>query len=89
MLILPFPFSQAKALKLPVPTPTGWTAAFLASVLSVEALIVTYWIGLKLIPTLPVFGVLLVATAWTGRRALGEVRGRRLAAEKVAGGKTE
>lgn len=52
-------------------------------------MIVTYWVGLKLIPTLPVFAVLIVITAWTGRRALGEVRLRRLAAEKVEGGKTE
>jgi len=85
----PVPFPQAKALQLSVPAPKGFTAAFVASVVAVEALIVTYWVGLKLIPTLPVFGVLLVVTAWTGRRALGEVRQRRLAAEKVAAGKTE
>ena len=80
---------QAKALKLAVPKPTGYTATFLASVLAFEALIATYWIGLKLIPTLPVFGALTVVTAWTGRRALGEVRQRRLAVEKVQSGKTE
>lgn len=41
---------------------------------------------MKLIPTLPWFGALAVVTAWTGRRALGELRVRRVLLEKAAVG---
>ncbi|ORY92725.1 hypothetical protein BCR35DRAFT_298229 [Leucosporidium creatinivorum] len=62
-------------------TPTPSIFAFLTLLLSFEALIVLYWTSLKLIPTLPYFGLLAVGLAWTGRRALGDLRSRRLSRE--------
>ncbi|KAI5480597.1 dolichyl-diphosphooligosaccharide-protein glycotransferase [Pseudohyphozyma bogoriensis] len=68
-------------LKPSLTTPTLNITLFLASIVSFEALIVAYWTSLKLIPTLPYFLLLAGTIAVTGRRALGDIRKRRLASE--------
>ncbi|KAM0787695.1 hypothetical protein ACM66B_003756 [Microbotryomycetes sp. NB124-2] len=52
--------------------------AFLLTFCAFEGLIFLYWTSLNLLPTLPYFGLLGLVTAFTGRRALGDVRLRRL-----------
>lgn len=73
--------TQTLSLSPSLSTPTPSIFAFLVLLLSFEGLIVLYWTSLKLIPTLPYFGLLAVGLAWTGRRALGDLRSRRLKRE--------
>ncbi|GAA5842646.1 hypothetical protein JCM9279_003648 [Rhodotorula babjevae] len=61
----------------------------LASLTVFELLFALYWVRLRLLPTLPVFGALAAFAAWVGRGALGEMRGRRREAERREGGKDE
>ncbi|KAK4047732.1 hypothetical protein OIV83_005240 [Microbotryomycetes sp. JL201] len=58
--------------------------AFLCIFCVFEGLIFIYWTSLKLLPTLPYFSLLSVVTAVTGRRALGDLRARRLEAQRTA-----
>ncbi|KAJ8295159.1 hypothetical protein OF846_002190 [Rhodotorula toruloides] len=60
---------------------------FLASLTALELLFIVYWVRLRLIPTLPIFLGLGAWNAWIGRRALGEVRRRRIAREEKEAGK--
>ncbi|BGP02693.1 Dolichyl-diphosphooligosaccharide--protein glycosyltransferase subunit 2 [Rhodotorula toruloides] len=60
---------------------------FLASLTALELLFIVYWVQLRLIPTLPIFLGLGAWNAWIGRRALGEVRRRRIAREEKEAGK--
>ncbi|GAA5966990.1 hypothetical protein JCM21900_003495 [Sporobolomyces salmonicolor] len=73
---------------LSVARPSVTQALFLLSIAAFEALFLVYWIGLRLIPTLPYFGALGLWTAWIGRRALGEMRSTRVRGEKQTSGKT-
>ncbi|KAL8277029.1 hypothetical protein RQP46_010563 [Phenoliferia psychrophenolica] len=67
------------SLSLPVSISSPSSLAFLASLFSFEALLATYWRSdtMKLIPTLPVFALIALATALSGRRALGVLKVRR------------
>lgn len=71
-------------LKPSLSSPTLNILAFLLCIVAFESLVVAYWTSLKLIPTLPYFGLLGLMTAFTGRKALGDMRVRRLARDAAA-----
>lgn len=89
---LPLPRSQVSpllpSLRLSAPRTLSLTL-LLATLTAFELLFALYWVRLRLLPTLPVFGALAAFAAWVGRGALGEMRGRRREAERREGGKDE
>ncbi|GAA6063120.1 hypothetical protein JCM10212_002323 [Sporobolomyces blumeae] len=69
--------------------PTPAQAIFVASLVAFEALFVVYWVGLRLLSTLPYFCALAVVSFGSGRVALGEMRRVRLERERQVSGKAE
>ncbi|GAA5907642.1 uncharacterized protein JCM6883_001844 [Sporobolomyces salmoneus] len=70
-------------------SPTLSQSILLVSLVSFEALFVTYWVKLRLIPTLPYFALLSGVVVLSGKKALGEMRTARLERERKEMGKTE
>lgn len=59
------------------------------SLIAFETLFVVYWVGLKLIPTLPYFGFMAALVFVSGKKSLGEMRRSRVERERKEMGKTE
>jgi oligosaccharyltransferase complex subunit delta (ribophorin II) len=57
-------------------------ATFLGSVIAMEGVFFLYYSGWTLFATLPAMSVVGVTAFLSGSRALGEVRGRRLAGDR-------
>ncbi|GAA5943458.1 uncharacterized protein JCM15063_006478 [Sporobolomyces koalae] len=70
-------------------SPTVAQTVLLLSLVSFEALLVVYWVQLRLIPTLPYFGAIALVIVLSGKKALGQMRATRLARERDEMGKTE
>ncbi|GAA6010695.1 hypothetical protein JCM11491_002900 [Sporobolomyces phaffii] len=69
--------------------PTVAQSVLIATLVSFEALFVTYWVRLRLIPTLPYFAALAAVAVLSGKTALGEMRRVRVERERKESGKTE
>ncbi|GAA5829742.1 hypothetical protein JCM3766R1_001287 [Sporobolomyces carnicolor] len=70
-------------------TPTLSQTVLVLSLVSFEALFVTYWVQLRLIPTLPYFAALALVVVVSGKNALGDMTSTRFERERVEAGKTE
>lgn len=70
---------QIAHLKIPLSISAPSSLAFLSSLAAFEILLALYWLSdtVKLIPTLPYFFLIALATALSGRRALGVLQRKR------------
>jgi hypothetical protein len=85
---LHFQFSHLRP-SLSLRSPTVAQSILFVSLVAFESLFVTYWVKLRLIPTLPYFALLSGIVVLSGKKALGEMRKVRLESERKELGKTE